>query len=541
MKYFTAIDIASGDVVFKKLYDDITTEGLDDYEVAQLLVSQILGLIFDQGDLNNLIKDNQQQFEAICIDLALAIKNDKVRDGVSLLAWIRLHLLRTVLPRIKELYVPKRGYSKPPTAAQRRKELEDDERFERILEQKLPEEDETESEPEPEKEPEPENIVLPSDDMETDIPFENPVAEPVLEGGLEEPVAYPEEDPKDAPEEPEAEEEEIVGTKRKKSTKNAKKKKQKKTASDGGILNVNDYLVIVEDIELKPDVAEPVIGYKRAVKRSKDATTKIVRATDYEFETRVWGAKIYPTIKFLKSGKSKLTETDVHHVGKFGVQEVNMCGNTRYHHSGVVYQFAWKEGKRWLNLSSIVEAIKTGSTPCILQRNSPYISPKGCTFTRDFMGNQIDENGNKVYDVTLEQDDEKVLRTSAVGYDTTFFENAGTMLDTGAKRNEISSKIAKALKLYDPKVQKQLRVRNSGTIVTTTGEYDVNEVKLDYIITAKNLFHRDVDISRYPPGHVLTGRLTFQYPGDPKQDSNFDILLGRNGIRGLGIKIRFNK
>jgi hypothetical protein len=533
MEYLIAIHQAGDRKPFDILYDQYTTQGLDDYEAAQLIIKDILGLYFDPKDLADIVNNNSEKLQSIVTELSNQIKDGTVRDGITLLAWIRIYLLKEVLPRAKELYV-REEQKRPRTAAQVKKEKLEEEEWQKILDAKP--KDDSEEEPVPDEPMDEEPIVVTpeptiEEEATNDQPEFEPISDPQIDADVEQPVTYPEEQSEDEEPEPKP-----TKNKRKSVSKNTKRKKQKRSYSDGGTLNIEDYIVVLKEIKIKNGEAVPELGYEEALRHSEHLNGKIVKSTSYDFGTRVWGAKVYPTLKFLKSGRKKLTADDVKHVGKFGVQELNMSDPTPYHIKDKVYKFVWKSGKRWLNLSPIVQAIREDRLPCGLQRNSPYIGPKGCILARDYKGVEIDRNGNKVFQVGLEEDDDTVLRRGTVGYDDLSIKKL-TMIDTGARRNEISATIAKYLKLYNPTVRKELKVRPSGEIQTTTGVYRVNEVDLDYRIYTKDLMHSQLDTARLPPDTELSANLTFQFPDDPEQESNFDILLGRNGIRGLGIRI----
>jgi hypothetical protein len=519
MKYFQAISDMGDNKVFDTLYDLYTQNGLDDFEVAQLLIKKFMELIFDTEEVTKLISENPETYESLSIDLSLAIKNNIVRSGVSLVAWIRLNVLRGLLPRIKELYGPSR-ITKPQTAAQIRKEKEEEQVWQDILDQK-PESSDSEAEP----------VADNPSSMETEMPDVHSEPEII---NLEEEIPFDIPEPEPVPE----------PKKKKSKTKKSKKAKKAKKTSPYPVkelLEVNDYLVIMEEVKIKSGIAEPKMGFKEATELSKDddGEYKIVKATDYNFGDRVWGAKIHVSFQFLQSGKTDLTFQDVKHVGPFGVQEVNISDNSVFRILGNKYEFKWIEGKRWLNLSTIVSTLRNGTTTKTFPGLNPYLAPKSCSSTKDYKGVDIDENGNKILDVGLEISDKAVMRRSTVANSDLQYKNAETMLDTGASRNEISSTVAQALKLYDPKVQKDLGVIRGGEIQTTTGSYTVLQVDLEYKMTANDLFHTEREKSLFPPDFERKAILLFQFPEDPNQNSNFDVLLGREGHADFGIRIHF--
>jgi hypothetical protein len=541
-EYVEAISEATSGKVFNDLVEHWTMSNKDDYTVAQMVLSQFLTLFFTREEFAEVIKSNENLWERITQDFSVGIKSDMVYNSKTLLAWARLVIYPTILPKLTELYGrPERpgAIRKPKTAAQIRKEKKEELEIQEFLEKGKPQSDSEEEEidiitpdepvnvPVVEEEPvsEPEVVIEPVEPMDEEEIVEEPVRKSRKRPLVVEEVPVPEEEPYL---QEEVEEEEEAPKKTRKS-----KKKVKFAPTP---LDVEDWIVAMRDIELKPDSAEPVVGFAKAVKQTLKQKYRYVRASDFDFGYRIWGARIYPKLEFLKSGRTKLLPTDIARFGKFGVQEVNSCGNTAYRIKDETFDFSWVEEKRWLNLSSIVEAIRSGSMQCELQRNNPFIGPKGCVFAKDYRGVDIDENGNKMYDVNLEEDDYSVLRKATVGHidKSTFVE---CMVDTGARRNEISAKVAKALGLYNPDIQAKLGVTNSGEVETTTGVYRVKNVNLFYNLDVKDLFHGGKNTKKYPKDASLQRLVAFEFPEDPKQDSNFECLIGRDGIRKMGFRV----
>lgn len=116
-------------------------------------------------------------------------------------------------------------------------------------------------------------------------------------------------------------------------------------------------------IELREEVAEPVIGFERAKEIVRDLEGTLMMAKDFDFNQRLFGQQVSLSVDYIRSGRDLLIEGD-YSLGAYGVFEVNRSDPTYVHQEGVSYGVVFYDEKRWLNLTSITKKLGAGAPPC---------------------------------------------------------------------------------------------------------------------------------------------------------------------------------
>ena len=118
------------------------------------------------------------------------------------------------------------------------------------------------------------------------------------------------------------------------------------------------------------------------------------------------------------------------------------------------------------------------------QQSYPFIAPVGGFYNVDFVGDEINKEGQTIIDVPLEVNDEQALRTFYI-FNGDISLKVKALLDTGSQRSQISSKVADRLKLYDADKS------DAGTIFVNGNQYEVYSTIIDVVVYLKELLKDD--------------------------------------------------
>ena len=301
------------------------------------------------------------------------------------------------------------------------------------------------------------------------------------------------------------------------------------------IENKEDWLLVYKDIELNDEKNAPKMGFDKAIKASKRSSNKeIIKASDKPFGTRYWGRRIIASISYYIEGSDdKPRENQILKYGRLGVQEVTESGGQSVIKSTDGYfGIEFKNNKRWFNISKIINAYERGKVPVHLERSYPFISPVGGFYNVDYAGEEINSEGQTIIDVPLEVNDRQALRTFYIFKG----QNGGpvqALLDTGAQRSQISSAVARTLDLYDGPYEK----KDAGIIYVDGNQYGVYSTTVEIVVYLSELMKDDPYKRKVSPEHHIGETIEVVFPKDQNISSNVDLLIGRNALRKLGLRV----
>lgn len=260
----------------------------------------------------------------------------------------------------------------------------------------------------------------------------------------------------------------------------------------------------------------------------------IVKASEYPIGTRLFGKRLMPNIEAIK-GKKPVNLNNIKKFDPLGVYEVTFHPHVmKQQLEGETRQVQFQGHKRWLNITQIVDKL-ADSKPCelVLKHKAGYL-PAQCVVAKDWIGRSIDDTGNLTNEIYVPIKDSRSLLPNGKVYlpDTMTFATGDVLLDSGAQRNELSSRLAKQLGLYDTN---ESITRSSAPVIYGNGishPHRAVTIDLEIPLTANNIVY---------PAPPIRRTLEFTYPETPIEGLPFEILLGREGLQACNITIVFKK
>lgn len=327
---------------------------------------------------------------------------------------------------------------------------------------------------------------------------------------------------------------------------------------------IEDFVLVYRDYHVVPSevshtlLVQNIRTHKTMTMREAIIEAKTLNASQLEREDRIfykrassssWGFRLFgqlakPNNRVL-IGKEKLQYKNQSVTKEWGIFECSYRNFTsRIKVGGENYDIAYNGNKKWLNVGNISQRLQENDVACNMTRGGRGIGPAGCVYAKDFMGRDIDKNGNVLRDVVMKpirrdannrEDLITVTLVNPINKEYRLEKPASCLLDSGADTNEIDYEIAQELGLYETWFTQSNAFTRDGPTIRYGSEEKRNHTA-QLIIEIK---HKHIAPDTPPCGNI-SRMLSFNYnQRNNRTETLYPIIVGVEGLAELGIRIIF--